>query len=56
MVPIPGTKRRSIWRRTLAATAIVLGDAELDEIASALPQDAAAGNRYPQQMMGLLNG
>ncbi len=56
IVPIPGTKRRKYLEENLSAAMIELSEKELDEIAAALPKDAAAGERYPKEMMPLLNG
>ena len=55
IVPIPGTKRRSYLEENIAAGAVTINAAELAEIAAALPKDAAAGERYPAAMMGLIN-
>ncbi len=53
VVPIPGTKRRSHLEENVAATDIELTAEDLRRIAEALPQ--AAGERYPEAMMGSLN-
>jgi aryl-alcohol dehydrogenase-like predicted oxidoreductase len=55
IVPIPGTKRRKYLEENIAAGKIELSTAELVEIAGALPRGAAAGTRYPESMMLLLN-
>jgi aryl-alcohol dehydrogenase-like predicted oxidoreductase len=49
IVPIPGTKRRSRLEENAGAVDVVLSDADLREIADALPE--AAGQRYPEAMM-----
>jgi len=49
IVPIPGTKRRSYLEENVAAADVELTQAELDAIASALPQPA--GDRYPEASM-----
>ncbi|MFB9904688.1 aldo/keto reductase [Allokutzneria oryzae] len=56
VVPIPGTKRRKYLEENVASVAIELSAEELDRIAAAVPLDQVAGNRYPEQMMRLLNG
>ena len=56
LVPIPGTKRRSYLEENAAAVELVLSPAELDELASVFPAGAAAGSRYPENMMKVLNG
>jgi aryl-alcohol dehydrogenase-like predicted oxidoreductase len=55
IVPIPGTKRRSYLEENIAAGAVAISAAEMTEIAEALPRDAAAGTRYPESMMPLVN-
>jgi aryl-alcohol dehydrogenase-like predicted oxidoreductase len=50
VVPIPGTKRRTTLEENLAATEVELTDAELAELE--LP---VSGDRYPEQMLRLLN-
>lgn len=47
IVPIPGTKRRTYLEENIAAADITLTQAELDQIAKALPLGIAAGDRYP---------
>lgn len=47
IVPIPGTKRRTYLEENMAAAAVTLTPAELDQIAKALPLGIAAGDRYP---------
>ena len=56
VVPIPGTKRRRYLDENVAATELVLGADVLDELASVFPTGAAAGQRYPDNMMKALNG
>jgi aryl-alcohol dehydrogenase-like predicted oxidoreductase len=55
IVPIPGTKRRKYLEENIAAGAVEITAAELNEIAGALPKDAASGTRYPENLMGLVN-
>jgi aryl-alcohol dehydrogenase-like predicted oxidoreductase len=56
IIPIPGTKRRKYLEDNAGAINVRLTEDErrhLDEVA---PQDAAAGSRYPEHAMKLLNG
>jgi aryl-alcohol dehydrogenase-like predicted oxidoreductase len=46
IVPIPGTKRRTYLEENIAAAAITLTQADLDQITQALPIGIAAGDRY----------
>ena len=55
IVPIPGTKHRKYLEENVAACAINFSEAEMVEIAELLPKGAAAGMRYPESMMGLIN-
>jgi len=56
LVPIPGTKRRKYLEENAAAVDLVLDAAVLDELAAVFPAGAAAGPRYPENMMKVLNG
>ncbi|MBO0840285.1 MAG: aldo/keto reductase [Sciscionella sp.] len=47
VVPIPGTKRRQYLEENAAAARIELSPAEIEEIESAAPVSAFAGERYP---------
>lgn len=47
IVPIPGTKRRPYLEENIGAAEVVLTQADLDQIAAALPPGIAAGDRYP---------
>jgi aryl-alcohol dehydrogenase-like predicted oxidoreductase len=53
IVPIPGTKRVSYLEENLAAADVRLTDAEVEQIAQAIPP--AAGERYPEQVMRTVN-
>jgi len=55
IVPIPGTKRRARLEENLGALEIELDDQDLKRIAQAAPLGAAAGTRYPEQLMGTVN-
>lgn len=54
IVPIPGTKRRSYLLENIAASEVSLSPEELAEIDKALPNGIAAGERYPESMMKLV--
>jgi aryl-alcohol dehydrogenase-like predicted oxidoreductase len=56
IVPIPGTKRRMYLEENAGAVEIALSPAELDALAAVFPAGAAAGLRYPENMMKVLNG
>ncbi len=56
LVPIPGTKRRKYLDENVGALEVTLSAAELEELNEVFPPDVAAGSRYPEQAMGLLNG
>ena len=53
IVPIPGTKRVSYLEENLAAADVQLSDADVEQIALAIPP--AAGERYPEQVMRTVN-
>lgn len=53
IIPIPGTKRRRYLEENVAAVDMTLTDQELAEIDAVFPPDAAAGLRYPEEMMRL---
>lgn len=53
--PIPGTKRIKYLDENAGAQNISLSQKELEEINNIFPRGAAAGLRYPQQMMSSLN-
>ena len=55
IVPIPGTKRRKYLDENVAALRIRLTPAQLAALDAAFPPDAAAGDRYPANMMAALN-
>jgi len=54
IVAIPGTTRRAHLDENLAAAAITLADAELDELRRLLDAHTVAGDRYPAAMMHAL--
>ena len=55
LVPIPGTKRLKYLEDNLGAAQVSLTQAELDEIDRLFPAGVAAGARYPDAMMNLVN-
>jgi aryl-alcohol dehydrogenase-like predicted oxidoreductase len=56
IVPIPGTKRRSYLEENAAAVDVQLTDEDLRRLDEVFPQGAAAGQRYPENMMKVVNG
>jgi aryl-alcohol dehydrogenase-like predicted oxidoreductase len=56
IVPIPGTKHMQYLEQNVAAVDIALEPSDLERIEAAAPRGAAAGLRYPEAMMALLNG
>ena len=55
IVAIPGTKRRKYLDENADALAVHLSPAQLGALDAEFPLDAAAGERYPANMMGALN-
>lgn len=55
LVPIPGTKRRRYLEENLAAVEFTLSPGELSFIDQAFPSGVAAGGRYPEAMLKLVN-
>ena len=55
-VPIPGTKRLVHLKQNVRANEIELTSDDLRRIDAAIPAGAAAGSRYPEAAMKLLNG
>jgi aryl-alcohol dehydrogenase-like predicted oxidoreductase len=51
VIPIPGTKRKERLLENLGALAVTLSNADIAEIAAAIPPGAAAGTRYPEPQM-----
>jgi aryl-alcohol dehydrogenase-like predicted oxidoreductase len=54
IVPIPGTKRRKYLEENVAALNVHLTQDDLRRINEVFPPEAAAGPRYPEQMMALV--
>jgi len=55
VVPIPGTKRRKYLDENVGAVSVNLSSADLVEIDTIFPPNIAAGARYPEPMMRLVN-
>ena len=55
IVPIPGTKRRKYLEDNVGAMNVRLTPEDLRRIDEVFPSGAAAGDRYPQHMMQLVN-
>jgi aryl-alcohol dehydrogenase-like predicted oxidoreductase len=56
IVPIPGTKRRKYVEENVGALDVRLTEEDLQRINDVFPTGAAAGPRYPEQMMKAVNG
>jgi aryl-alcohol dehydrogenase-like predicted oxidoreductase len=56
IVPIPGTKRRKYLEENIGALNVKLSQEDLRRIDEVFPPEAAAGMRYPEHMMALVNG
>jgi aryl-alcohol dehydrogenase-like predicted oxidoreductase len=56
IVPIPGTKRRKYLEENVAALDVKLTAQDLRRIEEIFPTGAAAGERYPEHMMKIVNG
>ena len=55
IVPIPGTKRRSYLEENLGALDVALTAEDLARLDEVMPPGAAAGLRYPEAMMRVVN-
>jgi aryl-alcohol dehydrogenase-like predicted oxidoreductase len=55
IIPIPGTKCRKYLEENVAAMEVKLTKEELRRIDEIFPPDVAAGKRYPEHMIGLVN-
>lgn len=55
IVPIPGTKRRSYLEENVAATKVHLNASEMKQLDESLPRGVAAGPRYPEEHMKLVD-
>jgi len=56
IIPIPGTKRRQYLEENAGALNMKLTPEDLRRIEEVAPKGAAAGLRYPEAMMNLING
>jgi aryl-alcohol dehydrogenase-like predicted oxidoreductase len=56
IVPIPGTKRRKYVEENVGPVEDKQTKEDMQPIEEAFPADAAAGGRYPEHMMALVNG
>lgn len=54
IVPIPGTKRRKYLEENVAACGVGLSENDLRRIDAEFPPEAAAGERYPEHVMALV--
>jgi aryl-alcohol dehydrogenase-like predicted oxidoreductase len=55
IVPIPGTKRRKYLEENVGALDMKLAPEDLLRLNEVFPSGAAAGQRYPEHMMALVN-
>ncbi len=55
IVPIPGTKRRTYLEENVAAASITVSPDEMMELDTLFAPDAVAGERYPADMMRLVD-
>jgi aryl-alcohol dehydrogenase-like predicted oxidoreductase len=55
IVPIPGTKRRKYLEDNAGAVNVQLAKQDMQRLEDAFPTGAAAGDRYPEHMMQLVN-
>ena len=56
IVPIPGSRQRDRVEENAGAAEITLTRADLDALNAIAPRGVAAGSRYPEAAMRLLNG
>ena len=55
IVPIVGTKQRKYLEENIGALQVALSSEEIHKIDEAVPPNSVAGERYPTQVMDLLN-
>jgi aryl-alcohol dehydrogenase-like predicted oxidoreductase len=55
IIPIPGTKSPRRLEENAAAVDVKLSARDIEELDNAVSREAVHGDRYPEQMMGLLN-
>jgi aryl-alcohol dehydrogenase-like predicted oxidoreductase len=56
IIPIPGTKHRKYLDENLASVDVNLSSEDLRQLEEVAPKGVAAGDRYPQTMMAMVNG
>jgi len=56
VIPIPGTKRRKYLEENIASLDVKLSADDLRRLEEVAPKGGAHGNRYPENMMSLING
>ncbi len=56
IVPIPGTKRRKYLEENVAALEVRLSAEDVKRIDEVAPKCVASGSRYPEALMGSING
>lgn len=56
IIPIPGTKRRNYLEENAAAVELKLSADDLQRLEEVAPKGVAAGQRYPESMMKLVDG
>jgi aryl-alcohol dehydrogenase-like predicted oxidoreductase len=56
IVPIPGTKHHKYLEENVAATEVTLSAGDLRRIDEVAPKGVAVGSRYPEALMGSING
>lgn len=56
VTPIPGTTKLARLEENLAAADLSLTEEELQAIEAVAPRGVAAGTRYPEAQMGIING
>lgn len=56
IIPIPGTKRTRYVEENIGALSVKLRQDEIDEIDRIMPGGIAAGTRYSEQLMKLVEG
>lgn len=55
IIPIPGTKRRKYLKENIAALEVELTASDLERINEVAPPGVAAGMRYPEALMRMVN-
>jgi aryl-alcohol dehydrogenase-like predicted oxidoreductase len=55
VVPIVGTKRRKYLEENIAALELKLTSEDIRRLSESVPRGAAAGERYPELTMNLVN-